>query len=185
VSDDVYRYVRPEAIAALSADPPYAGLEAQATRFSYAEAIIELAERNPDVVVLDADVSKGVGTATFAERFPERAFNFGISEQNMMAAAAGMATTGLIPYATTYAVFATLRALDQVRNSIHYPRLNVKIAAGDAPGTGGPVDHAFAGQRHRGGGGGSADDQARHLGSSRMGRAGVLEPDPGAHAGAL
>jgi transketolase len=81
------------------------------------------------VVVLDADVSKGVGTAAFAERFPERAFNFGISEQNMMAAAAGMATTGLIPYATTYAVFATLRALDQVRNSIHYPRLNVKIAA--------------------------------------------------------
>jgi transketolase len=129
VSRDVYRYVRPEAIATLRSDPPYAGLEAQATRFSYAEAIVELAERNPDVVVLDADVSKGVGTAAFAERFPERALNFGISEQNMMAAAAGMATTGLIPYATTYAVFATLRALDQVRNSIHYPRLNVKIAA--------------------------------------------------------
>jgi transketolase len=129
VSRDVYRYVRPEAIAALSDDPPFAGLQAQATRFSYAEAIIELAERNPDVVVLDADVSKGVGTAAFAERFPDRAFNFGISEQNMMAAAAGMATTGLIPYATTYAVFATLRALDQLRNSIHYPRLNVKVAA--------------------------------------------------------
>jgi transketolase len=129
VNKDPYRYLRAEAVAALRADPPFAGLEAQATRFSYAEAIVELGERNPKVVVLDADVSKGVGTAVFAERFPERAFNFGISEQNMMAAAAGMATTGLIPFATTYAVFATLRALDQVRNSIHYPRLNVKIAA--------------------------------------------------------
>jgi transketolase len=126
---EAYRYLRPEAIDALDADPPFSGLERQATRFSYAEAIVELGGRNPDVVVLDADVSKGVGTAAFAERYPERAFNFGISEQNMMAAAAGMATTGLIPYATTYAVFATLRALDQVRNSIHYPRLNVKIAA--------------------------------------------------------
>jgi transketolase len=129
VSREAYRYLRAEAIDALDADPPFSGLEAQATRFSYAEAIIELAERNPDVVVLDADVSKGVGTAAFAERYPERAFNFGISEQNMMAAAAGMATTGLIPYATTYAVFATLRALDQIRNSIHYPKLSVKIAA--------------------------------------------------------
>ncbi len=146
VSREVYRYLTPEAVAALGADPPFAGLEAQATRFSYAEAIIELAERNPDVVVLDADVSKGVGTAAFAERYPERAFNFGISEQNMMAAAAGMATTGLIPYATTYAVFATLRALDQVRNSIHYPRLNVKIAASHSGITAAPDGVTHQGQ---------------------------------------
>jgi transketolase len=92
--------------------------------------------------VLDADVSKSIKTTKFAERFPERSFNFGIAEQNMMAAAAGMATTGLIPFATTYAVFATLRALDQVRNSIHYPRLNVKIASshgGITPGPDGPT----------------------------------------------
>jgi transketolase len=70
-----------------------------------------------------------MGTNRFAARFPERTFSFGIAEQNMMAAAAGMAATGLIPFASTYAVFATMRALDQVRNSICYPCLNVKIAA--------------------------------------------------------
>jgi transketolase len=129
VSKNVYRYVRPEVISLLASAPPFDGIEAEATRFSYAEALLEMGARNPRVVALDADVSKGVGTARFAEKYPERAFNFGISEQNMMAAAAGMATTGLIPFASTYAVFATLRALDQVRNSIHYPRLNVKIAA--------------------------------------------------------
>jgi transketolase len=74
----------------------------------------------------------------FAAKFPERSFNFGIAEQNMMAAAAGMATTGLIPFANTYAMFACMRALDQVRNSIHYPRLNVKIAASHSGITPGP-----------------------------------------------
>ncbi|UCH08838.1 MAG: transketolase family protein, partial [Deltaproteobacteria bacterium] len=73
----------------------FAKAEQQPTRYSYAEAILELGERNTDIVVLDADVSKSVGTNKFAERFPERSFNFGIAEQNMMAAAAGMATTGL------------------------------------------------------------------------------------------
>lgn len=114
----------------------------EATRYAYAEAVIELAARNPNVVVLDADVSKSIHTDQFAAQFPEREFNFGIAEQNMMAAAAGMATTGLIPFATTYAVFATMRALDQVRNSIHYPHLNVKIAAshgGITPGPDGPT----------------------------------------------
>ena len=77
-------------------------------------------------------------TTMFAAKFPERSFNFGIAEQNMMAAAAGMATTGLIPFANTYAVFASMRALDQVRNSIHYPRLNVKIAASHSGITPGP-----------------------------------------------
>jgi transketolase len=135
-----YHHLRPEIISALTSDPddPFAGVEKQATRYAYAEAIIELGERNPDVVVLDADVSKSLNTHKFAQRFPERSFNFGIAEQNMMAAAAGMATTGLIPYASTYAVFATLRALDQVRNSIHYPRLNVKIAASHGGITPGP-----------------------------------------------
>ena len=103
----------------LSTPDPLVGARKQATRYAYAEAILELGERNPDVVVLDADVSKSIGTDKFALKFPERSFNFGIAEQNMMAAAAGMATTGLIPFASTYAVFASLRALDQVRNSIH------------------------------------------------------------------
>jgi transketolase len=118
----------------------------QPTRYSYAEAVIELGGKNPDVVVLDADVSKSIKTSEFAERFPERAFNFGIAEQNMMAAAAGMAATGLIPFASTYAVFASLRALDMVRNSIHYPCLNVKIAASHSGITPGPDGVTHQGQ---------------------------------------
>jgi len=118
----------------------------QPTRYAYADALLELGEKNPDVVVLDADVSKSVGTNKFAQKFPERSFNFGIAEQNMMAAAAGMATTGLIPFATTYAVFASMRALDQVRNSIHYPRLNVKIAASHSGITPGPDGVTHQGQ---------------------------------------
>jgi transketolase len=118
----------------------------QPTRYAYAETLLELGEKNPDVVVLDADVSKSVGTNKFAQKFPERSFNFGIAEQNMMAAAAGMATTGLIPFATTYAVFASMRALDQVRNSIHYPRLNVKIAASHSGITPGPDGVTHQGQ---------------------------------------
>ncbi|MBN1580325.1 MAG: transketolase family protein [Anaerolineae bacterium] len=137
-----YHYLRPQVIPLLVSGELFTAAEAQATRYAYAEAILELGERNPNVVVLDADVSKSIKTNEFADRFPERSFNFGIAEQNMMAAAAGMATTGLIPFATTYAVFATLRALDQVRNSIHYPRLNVKIASshgGITPGPDGPT----------------------------------------------
>ncbi len=137
-----YRYLRPEAISHLKAGTLLDSEEAQATRYAYAEAIVELGACNPDVVVLDADVSKSVRTTAFAEAYPDRAFNFGIAEQNMMAAAAGMATTGLIPFATSYAVFLTMRALDQVRNSIHYPRLNVKIASshgGITPGPDGPT----------------------------------------------
>ncbi|MGC9347492.1 MAG: transketolase family protein [Anaerolineae bacterium] len=116
--------------------------EGEATRYAYADAIVELGHRNPNVVVLDADVSKSIRTTQFADAFPERSFNFGIAEQNMVAAAAGMATTGLIPYASSYAVFLTMRALDQVRNSVHYPRLNVKFASshgGITPGPDGPT----------------------------------------------
>ena len=124
-----YHHVRSDIVQLLATGEVFTSGDQQPTRYSYAEAVLELGERNPDVVVLDADVSKSIRTHNFAKKFPERSFNFGIAEQNMMAAAAGMATTGLIPYATTYAVFASMRALDQVRNSIHYPRLNVKIAA--------------------------------------------------------
>jgi transketolase len=130
----------------LAAEDLFKRAAQQATRYSYAEAILELGEKNPDVVVLDADVSKSIRTSDFAEKFPERAFNFGIAEQNMMAAAAGMATTGLIPFASTYAVFASLRALDMVRNSIHYPCLNVKIAASHSGITPGPDGVTHQGQ---------------------------------------
>ena len=137
-----YHHIRPDMVPLLASGKLFTDAESQATRYAYAEAIVELGERNPDVVVLDADVSTAVGTTAFAEKFPDRSFNFGIAEQNMMAAAAGMATTGLIPFATTYAVFATMRALDQIRNSIHYTRLNVKIACshgGITPGPDGPT----------------------------------------------
>jgi transketolase len=141
-----YRHIRPETVSLLHAEDLYTKTRQQPTRYAYAEAVLELGARNPGVVVLDADVSKSVGTNHFAARFPERSFNFGIAEQNMMAAAAGMATTGLIPYATTYAVFASMRALDQVRNSIHYPRLNVKIAASHSGITPGPDGVTHQGQ---------------------------------------
>lgn len=141
-----YHYIRPGVVQRLGLDDPFHGVEHQATRYAYAETILEIGERNPDVVVLDADVSQSIKTWDFHTRFPEREFNFGVAEQNMMAAAAGMATTGLIPFASTYAVFATLRALDQVRNSIHYPRLNVKIAASHGGITPGPDGVTHQGQ---------------------------------------
>ena len=141
-----YHYLRPDIVSLLASDELFAKAEQQPTRYSYAEAMLKLGEKNPKVVVLDADVSKSIGTNEFADKFPERSFNFGIAEQNMMAAAAGMATTGLIPYATTYAVFASMRALDMVRNSIHYPKLNVKIAASHGGITPGPDGVTHQGQ---------------------------------------
>lgn len=146
MSNNPYRFVKPEIVAMLSSDNFFKNAESQPTRTSYAETILEIGEWNPRVVVLDADVSKSIGTIKFAEKFPERSFNFGIAEQNMFAAAAGMATTGLIPFASTYAVFASLRALDMVRNSIHYPRLNVKIAASHSGITPGPDGVTHQGQ---------------------------------------
>ncbi|MFO7152102.1 MAG: transketolase family protein [Bacillota bacterium] len=100
-----------------------------ATRDAYGKALAELGEEIKDIVVLDADLSKSTKTSVFAKKFPERFFNMGIAEQNLMATAAGLATCGKIPFASTFAVFATGRAFDQVRNSICYPKLNVKIAA--------------------------------------------------------
>ena len=142
MSKSPFHYILPEVITALDAGTLLHVVPSQATRYGYAEAVVELAKVNPDVVVLNADVAKSIKTTDFAEKFPEREFNFGIAEQNMVAAAAGMATTGLIPFATSYAVFLTMRALDQVRNSVHYPKLNVKIAAshgGITPGPDGPT----------------------------------------------
>ena len=99
----------------------------KATRESYGEEIEKLGKENEKIVVLDADLSSATKTNIFAKSIPERFFNMGIAEQNMMSTAAGMATCGLIPYASTFAVFAAGRAYDQIRNSICYPNLNVKI----------------------------------------------------------
>ena len=100
-----------------------------ATREAYGEALAEIGEEIKDIVVLDADLSGSTKTAIFAKKFPERFFNMGIAEQNLMGTAAGFATCGKIPFASTFAIFATGRAFEQVRNSICYPGLNVKIAA--------------------------------------------------------
>ena len=100
-----------------------------ATRQSYGEELVELGKENKNVVVLDADLSTATKTNMFAKEFPDRFFDMGISEQDMMGTAAGFATCGKIPYASTFAVFAAGRAYDQIRNSICYPNLNVKICA--------------------------------------------------------
>ncbi len=100
-----------------------------ATRDAYGQALVELGHRMDKIVVLDADLSKSTKTALFAEEFPLRFFNMGISEADMMGTAAGLAASGFIPFASTFGVFATGRAYDQVRNSIAYTKLNVKIVA--------------------------------------------------------
>lgn len=100
-----------------------------ATRESYGNILIELGEENKNIVVLDADLSKSTKTAGFAKTFPGRFINAGIAEQNLMGMAAGLATTGKIAFASTFAVFATGRAFEVIRNSICYPNLNVKVAA--------------------------------------------------------
>ncbi len=100
-----------------------------ATRQSYGEALAELGEKNENIVVFDSDLSGATKTSIFAKKFPERFFDMGIAEQDMMSTAAGMSTFGKIPYASTFAVFAAGRAYDQIRNSICYPKMNVKICA--------------------------------------------------------
>ena len=100
-----------------------------ATREAYGKALVELGQENPKIVVLDADLSKSTKTSDFAKAFPERFFNMGIAEQNLMGVAAGLSTVGKIPFASTFAVFAAGRAFEIIRNSICYPKLNVKIAA--------------------------------------------------------
>ena len=101
----------------------------KATRQSYGEALVELGKENENVVVLDADLAGATKTNMFAKEIPERFFDMGIAEQDMIATAAGFATCGKIPFASTFAVFAAGRAYDQIRNSICYPNLNVKVCA--------------------------------------------------------
>ena len=101
----------------------------KATRESYGEALVELGAEYPQLVVLDADLSKSTKTEMFQKKYPERFINCGIAEANMMSIAAGLASTGMIPFASSFAMFAAGRAFEQVRNSIGYPRLNVKIGA--------------------------------------------------------
>ena len=100
-----------------------------ATRESYGKALAELGEKYKDVVVLDADLATATKTIEFKKKFPERFFDVGIAEQDLMGTAAGLAIGGKIPFASTFAIFASGRAYDQVRNTIAYSKLNVKIAA--------------------------------------------------------
>ena len=100
-----------------------------ATREGYGTALVELGKEHADIVVLDADLAGATKTGTFKKAFPDRHLNFGIAEGNMMSAAAGLAATGMVPFASSFAMFATGRAFEQIRNSIAYPHLNVKICA--------------------------------------------------------
>lgn len=100
-----------------------------ATRVSYGNALVELAKKHDNVVVLDADLAAATQTAIFKKEFPEKHIDCGIAECNMMGIAAGISTTGKVPFASTFAMFAAGRAFEQVRNSIGYPHLNVKIGA--------------------------------------------------------
>jgi transketolase len=100
-----------------------------ATRDAYGKALVELGEKNKNVVVLDADLAAATKTGAFKKAFPERFFDTGIAESNMMSLAGGLATTGFTVFASTFAMFAAGRAFEQVRNTIGYPHLNVKIGA--------------------------------------------------------
>lgn len=98
-------------------------------REAFGRALVELAGKRDDFVVLDADVAGGTGTGIFRDAFPDRFIQCGIAEQNMLSMAAGLSTTGVIPIVTCYSVFASMRAIEQARNSIAYPNFNVKIVA--------------------------------------------------------
>ena len=100
-----------------------------ATREAYGNALADFGAVNPDVVVLDADLAEATKTIMFKKKFPERFFDCGIAENNMFGVAAGLATAGKIPFASTFAMFAAGRSFEQIRNSIGYPHLNVKIGA--------------------------------------------------------
>ena len=100
-----------------------------ATREGYGQALAELGAEHDNIVVLDADLAGATKTGTFKKVFPDRHLNFGIAEGNMMSAAAGLAATGMVPFASSFAMFASGRAFEQIRNSIGYPHLNVKVCA--------------------------------------------------------
>lgn len=110
----------------------------RATRESYGATLVELGKEREDIVVLEADLSKATKSEMFAKAFPERFVNVGIAEQNMVGMAAGLASTGKVTFATTFAVFAAGRAFEVIRNSVCYPKANVKIAATHAGITVGP-----------------------------------------------
>ena len=106
-----------------------ADVKKMATRDGYGKALVELGKEHADVVVLDADLAGSTKTGMFAKAYPDRHFNCGIAEGNMMSVAAGLAASGLTPFASSFAMFASGRAFEQIRNSIGYPQLNVKIGA--------------------------------------------------------
>ncbi|MCK5625651.1 transketolase family protein, partial [Candidatus Bathyarchaeota archaeon] len=100
-------------------------MEKAATRDAYGRTLVELGKSNKNIVVLDADLSGSTRTKWFAKEFPDRFFNCGIAEENLITIAAGLATCGKIPFASTFAVFGTERAYNQIRQTIAYPKLNV------------------------------------------------------------
>jgi len=102
-------------------------MELKETRQGYVDALLELAEEIPELVVLDADVGKATRTLEFEKEYPDRFFNCGVQEQNMLTVAAGMSLEGKLPFASTFGVFATCRAGDSLRNGIAYPKANVKL----------------------------------------------------------
>lgn len=106
-----------------------AELKKVATRDSYGKALADLGKEHEDLVVLDADLAGATKTVTFKKAFPDRHYDCGIAEANMVCVAAGMSTAGLVPFASTFAMFAAGRAFEQIRNSVGYPHLNVKIGA--------------------------------------------------------
>ncbi len=116
-----------------------------ATREAFGKTLKEMGQKYQNIVVLEADISKSTRTCEFAKEFPKRFFNMGIAEQNMFTAAAGLSTTGLVPFVSTYAVFAAYKACEQIRTFIAYPELNVKIVVshgGLTPGTDGVTHQA-------------------------------------------
>lgn len=120
--------------------------ELASTRDAYGRTLLELGRENEDIVVLDADLSSSTKTTLFAAEFPERHFQMGIAEANMIGTAAGLASCGKIPFASTFAVFATCRTFDQLRMSVAYPNLNVKVVAthgGISVGEDGASHHAI------------------------------------------
>ena len=125
-----------------------------ATRDAYGTTLVELGEQNPAVVVLDADLSGSTKTALFAKKFPERFFNMGIAEANMVGTAAGLAAAGKIPFVSTFAIFAAGRAWEQIRQSVAYPKANVKIVpthGGITVGEDGGIPPVGGGYRHHAG----------------------------------
>lgn len=121
-------------------------MEKRGTRDAFGEVLCELGQENDKIFVIDADISASTKTTRFYELFPDRAFDVGIAEQNAAGIAAGLATTGKIPFISTYAVFGSMRMLEQIRTSICYPNLNAKIAVshgGLTPGNDGPTHQAI------------------------------------------